>query len=159
MPVVLCFHFLLEFFIIQTRKDDNCRTRTFILCFITRIFHDSRSPERQIPCAFLFIPSFRKHSIGLKSKSNYQIFQGTINVAWYSTCQKFAYETPTITLSPFHFETLPSSSKTVSHTCRAGRKANLLQADARFAFLKSKSVSKFTARPSKLYKIDGDIKN
>jgi len=71
--------------------------------------------------------------------------------------KNFTYETPTITLSHFHFETLPPSSKTVSHTCRVGRKANLLQADARFAFLKSKSVSKFTARPSKLYKIVGII--
>ena len=78
-------------------------------------------------------------------------------MTWYSTCQKFVYETHTITLTHFHFETLPSSGKTDSHICRVGRKANLLQADARFAFLKSKSVSKFTARPSKLYKIVGII--
>ena len=72
---------------------------------------------------------------------------------WLGTCHKSVYETPTIKSSHFHFERLSSSRKTVSHTCRVGKKANLLQADGRFAFLKSKGISKFKVRQSKPYRL------
>jgi hypothetical protein len=75
----------------RQKKSLNTTEKEICLSYYAFTSYWSCSSYRHVPMTTVHLEpslcvslhSFRKHSIGLKSKSNYQTLQDIINVAWY----------------------------------------------------------------------------